>query len=143
VISGTQRPLPDNTTTLTRDRHPCLLRNLNPQSQQANGRLRPRGHWDRQCAFTWCNKVEYIGLKKFTEWTTVIISHGGIQAPEICAPLCVRNYALGAQNAIYADLSSNAVILGASHSGRASEHCLWCVSLDYWNTGIVDSNPTS
>jgi hypothetical protein len=34
-------------TTLTTDRHPCLQRNSNPQSQQASGRrptLRPRSH---------------------------------------------------------------------------------------------------
>jgi hypothetical protein len=36
-------------TTLTADRHPCLLRDLNPQSQKravTYSRLRPRGHWD-------------------------------------------------------------------------------------------------
>jgi hypothetical protein len=49
-------------TTLTRDRHPCLRRDSNPQSQQACGhipRLRPRGSWDRHSFFittylTWC-----------------------------------------------------------------------------------------
>jgi len=35
-------------TTLTRDRHPCPLRDSYPQSQQASGHgPTPRGHWDR------------------------------------------------------------------------------------------------
>jgi hypothetical protein len=44
--SQSQRPLLDNTQHSLGDRHPCLLRDSNPQSQQASGR-RPRGHWDR------------------------------------------------------------------------------------------------
>ena len=40
-------------TTLKTERHPCLWRDSNPQSQQraaADALLRPRGHWDRQRA---------------------------------------------------------------------------------------------
>jgi hypothetical protein len=36
--------------TITRDRHQCPERDLNPQSQQASGHkhtLRPRSHWER------------------------------------------------------------------------------------------------
>jgi len=38
VISSTQRPLPDNTQHSQTDKHPCPRWDLNPRSQQANGR---------------------------------------------------------------------------------------------------------
>ena len=38
VISPAQRPLLFKHTTLTRDKHPCLPRDSNPQSYQASGR---------------------------------------------------------------------------------------------------------
>jgi hypothetical protein len=44
-------PTPDNTTQNDADKHPCLERDLNPQSQQLTGkdpRLRPHGYCDRQ-----------------------------------------------------------------------------------------------
>jgi hypothetical protein len=43
-------------TTLTRDRHPYPRQDSNPQSQQANLDLRPRGHWNwRQLIY--CRKI--------------------------------------------------------------------------------------
>jgi hypothetical protein len=47
------RPLPtqDNTTQKDADKHPCLERDSNPQSQQPTSqdpRLRPHGHCDQQ-----------------------------------------------------------------------------------------------
>jgi hypothetical protein len=42
----TQRSVPDKHTTFTRDKHPCTLRESNPNFQPVSGR-RPRGHWNR------------------------------------------------------------------------------------------------
>jgi hypothetical protein len=50
VISSTQRPLPTQRTTNTRDEHPCPQRDSNPDPSNeaaADPRLGPRGHRDR------------------------------------------------------------------------------------------------
>jgi len=55
----TETFLPNNTQSLTTDRHTCPRCDSNPQSQQASG-LRPRGHWDWQPQFKSINFEIYI-----------------------------------------------------------------------------------
>jgi len=48
-IGRSQRPLLDQHTTLTRERHPCPRQDSSPQSQDvssADPRLKPGGHQD-------------------------------------------------------------------------------------------------
>ena len=56
---SSQKPLPDNTKTQTRDRHSCRRQDSNLQFQQANTadpRLRQRHHWDSE----FCNAFKLI-----------------------------------------------------------------------------------